>query len=1419
MKEKFSNIKTDQLLLHLNRYIARVRDSDPFSSPCLAVPLKDDSPSMTYEEMVICANKLVTLSRKKTLLTKIPSSEGDTELSQRNRDLSEIGKEVNLCINSLAKCNFNTSFTPGSSFLCGLHLLGARSFGFGGLHTTSSSTFLRGSRGSCVNQRLQLTCKYNFFWRASGHINNPAYNVIFDRSGRYVITGADDALVKIWDVERGLLLRTLRGHKGCIAQLAVSPDNSMLASCCTMGVIRVWRISDGYCLTLLKTPGGGCVNWIMFDYASTALISVGDDGSCVVWDLFKLIVIDSTGDSDSSLLELVHRAVTSKRLDSLHKTFDMSGGMASVNGEVTMEVLSEIPTKNGIDRSSTMKSEKADAKFSAPDKTSRYDYAVSNPNYQIAANAVIPENALPWTRSAGSQDESHLVLKHFKDASYSDCRRIVALDICPYDRVVVTGCDDGLAQIWRYGEKLRGKDNNLETKTRNNKSFFDNIADVVEETRTQSHRRSDESYVRSSLYVLCRLEGHLSAVMDVKFSRAGDRVVTGSMKDGTVRIWSFSKDFSQTEHIIIPLNDSEESTAMGGSYSGPFRGRQNRNSRMGAKSQVYNLSWSCDDSYVLILQSVSLKNAGGGRAEDSSDIPTRLKQFDSMNGDLLNVINISDCRVDMVISHPFNPLIVVTGGSEGLVVVWNLQEAESICEHVINIETPLTLEQINSAHDRTVPANMMVVDIVDMCFSENGSKIAVTDSFGRVSLFGVGGVTERYQGKYSEQYFSTDYHGVAFVSEMDPRGYDEGTMVPLNDCAPGLLCRADGSPYEEQPIGTLEYVGESLHATISRIIEVIDGAKTYEKVLERSFIAYKRVNKQKQFGAVAAQPVMTRSTWGTNDNTRTIQSMSSTRGAAQVAHSRIRGLHEYHTRGDDFPRAFTYDGVRMGVGVYAVDSSDESDDEMFIPSQQTRTERAVRRASERRVRREHYDSDGSTEEMSVSSSEESDNHDNELSPVRTARSPGKRVRSKRSQASTARSKKDSKKKVKIDSSTLRPWGTLNGHRTVPVGEFIDRSWLQQDEPNDLQYCPQYRDHVVYFPQGHREHLHDFPENSAPPWISFGSKWPVIECRITQLSYEFPNQSEHRRCPSIVARIRLQVLGIPLKWGPGGSSSGITAAMYKEFGQLRATRHSTASELEFDVNLRSATAPDFIVPIHLYMRAATVKWRPGVRFQTYFKEDTDFNGTRNIITSPQVNNISRNSSAPIVGSLSSDMAVYTGKVYRVGDSEPDEWPKSPWESLTVIWTVQNNERIIWDESQDDALAQTDRVSPWDAFVLPANSLVGTGMAQLVTSNTTSSDSSSIVFPGQSRIPHSLREAMLAKLDELMNGDRAKEFAPLAYPVDSDAYPDYYAFVPVPIDMEMIRTRLENNFYRQVNASLTILWSFFIDLPALGCSIGV
>ncbi|KAL5561007.1 hypothetical protein UlMin_030754 [Ulmus minor] len=118
-----------------------------------------------------------------------------------------------------------------------------------------------------------------------GH-RNAVYCAIFDRIGRYVITGSDDRLVKIWSTETALCLASCRGHEGDITDLAVNYNNAVVASASNDFVIRVWRLPDGMPVSVLQGHTGA-VTAIAFSPRPSSifqLLSSSDDGTCRIWD-------------------------------------------------------------------------------------------------------------------------------------------------------------------------------------------------------------------------------------------------------------------------------------------------------------------------------------------------------------------------------------------------------------------------------------------------------------------------------------------------------------------------------------------------------------------------------------------------------------------------------------------------------------------------------------------------------------------------------------------------------------------------------------------------------------------------------------------------------------------------------------------------------------------------------------------------------------------------------------------------------------------------------------------------------------------------------------------------------------------------------------------------------------------------------
>jgi WD40 repeat protein len=96
-----------------------------------------------------------------------------------------------------------------------------------------------------------LGVQYGRLYTLLAHFKD-IFMAIFDRTGQRMVTGSDDKLVKIWNVHRGELLFSLRGHQGDITMIDINPANTIIASADTRGWVRVWRLCDGVPLVALR---------------------------------------------------------------------------------------------------------------------------------------------------------------------------------------------------------------------------------------------------------------------------------------------------------------------------------------------------------------------------------------------------------------------------------------------------------------------------------------------------------------------------------------------------------------------------------------------------------------------------------------------------------------------------------------------------------------------------------------------------------------------------------------------------------------------------------------------------------------------------------------------------------------------------------------------------------------------------------------------------------------------------------------------------------------------------------------------------------------------------------------------------------------------------------------------------------------
>ena len=123
-----------------------------------------------------------------------------------------------------------------------------------GLSPQLDDTVAGGNRDPVVPRSTTTTGLEAHLWVTVGHTTTVTA-VAFSPNDELLLSGSSNGLLKLWERKSGSELRQLQGHRDRISSIAFSPDGRTVATTSEDGTVRLWDPATGK--QSLVLPGVG----------------------------------------------------------------------------------------------------------------------------------------------------------------------------------------------------------------------------------------------------------------------------------------------------------------------------------------------------------------------------------------------------------------------------------------------------------------------------------------------------------------------------------------------------------------------------------------------------------------------------------------------------------------------------------------------------------------------------------------------------------------------------------------------------------------------------------------------------------------------------------------------------------------------------------------------------------------------------------------------------------------------------------------------------------------------------------------------------------------------------------------------------------------------------------------------------------
>ncbi|KAK5950224.1 WD domain protein [Knufia fluminis] len=115
-----------------------------------------------------------------------------------------------------------------------------------------------------------------------GH-SNYVYSLAFSPKGNMLVTGSYDEAVFLWDVRSARVMRQLPAHSDPVSGVDFVRDGTMVCSCASDGLIRIWDAGTGQCLKTLVDEDRKAVTAVRFSPNGRYVLAWTLDSSIRLW--------------------------------------------------------------------------------------------------------------------------------------------------------------------------------------------------------------------------------------------------------------------------------------------------------------------------------------------------------------------------------------------------------------------------------------------------------------------------------------------------------------------------------------------------------------------------------------------------------------------------------------------------------------------------------------------------------------------------------------------------------------------------------------------------------------------------------------------------------------------------------------------------------------------------------------------------------------------------------------------------------------------------------------------------------------------------------------------------------------------------------------------------------------------------------